>query len=124
MKLDNRVPVMHIKANFMIKGSGRPLNGTEYRARLYDKDLIKDDFIEVSSLSAEGEVAFTLHTKNIAGWDSPGETKPDLYIVLERFGAEIFRTPVAMNLSVENSGDFDPDKGLHFNLGTYLVDAE
>jgi hypothetical protein len=124
MKLDNRAPVMHIKASFMIKGSGRLLNGTEYSARLYDKDLIKDDFIEVSSLSAEGEVAFTLHTKNIAGWDSPGETKPDLYIVLEKYGEEIFRTPVAVNLDIDKSGDFDPDKGIHFDLGTYLVDTE
>lgn len=92
MKLDNRVPVMHITATFLVKGSGRPLNGTEYSARLYDKDLIRDDFIEVSRLSAEGVAAFTLYTKNISSPDSPRETRPDLYVVIEKYGEEIFRT--------------------------------
>jgi len=117
----NRVPIMHITATFLYKGSSRPINSSEFTARLYDRDIFDDDFIEITHLTPEGVTKFTINPEVIRGWDSWLETKPDLYILLERLGEKVFSTPVAANLHINYTGEFDPDYGLHFDLGTYLV---
>ncbi len=81
--------------------TGAPLRGAAYKVKLYDKDPLKDDFLGESALDETGTAAFTFTSLHVKSVDSPGETKPDLYFVVEREGKEIFRSPVHPDVDFE-----------------------
>lgn len=113
---------VNVQARFVNKDNV-PITGQEYRAMLWDEDFFDDDFIGPAELDEEGRVKFQFPLlASIRSWDSPFETRPDLYIVLELNGKEIFRTPVSKNADfhIEDSSQFA--KRLRtINLGTFQV---
>jgi len=81
--------------------NGNPLTGPEYSVRLYDKDRYFDDKLGKTGLDADGSASFLISVADIKSIDSPDERTPDLYFVLEKDGAEIFRSEVFENIDFE-----------------------
>ena len=109
--------LIHITARFIIADR----EGSSFQVKLYDNDLLEDDFLAEQHLKADGVVHFTVNPTEYRTADSPREKKPDFYMVLLKNGTEIFRTPTATNIDLENEGYFDAKDGLELDLGEFLV---
>jgi hypothetical protein len=88
--------LVRVVARFVSAREGTPVGGSAYRARLFDQDAVADDLLDEQQPAADGTVGFTFDLAAASSLDSPGEIEPDLYVVLLRDGAEVFRsTPAA-----------------------------
>jgi hypothetical protein len=112
---------IRITAHFRHKETGEPFTGHEYKVRLYDKDFFQDDFLGETELYKDGSMEIIFDPQHISSLDSPLEEQPDLYCVLLRGETVIFKTQVLEDLDLQNVGTFDPKQGLHYDLGTFLV---
>lgn len=113
--------LIHVSARFIHNHNSAPVFGSQYTARLYDKDIINDDFLGESRPDGEGNVAFTIDPKQYRSEDSMLETKPDFYIVLMDEGRQIFKTPVANNIDLHTMADFNLQEGEKLDLGTFMI---
>ncbi|MCD4650950.1 MAG: hypothetical protein K8S56_04100 [Candidatus Cloacimonetes bacterium] len=76
---------------FVDKTTGKPITGTQYWAKVMDKDVFADDFIDAPSLDEEGRIDI------LSNLIVTGETTPDIYFVLLKDKKEIFRSDVFKN---------------------------
>lgn len=106
---------------FVEKGTGRPVTGRAYRARFFDRDLIRDNRLGDSPLDAEGVAGVVVSSAAFKGLDSPGETRPDLYCVLEKDGREVFRTPVRWDIDVSARDPVTKVSERTIDLGVFEV---
>ena len=114
---------VHVK---FVDAAGEPWKASgDTVARLFDQDLVRDDLLAEQPVGEDGRVEFTANLADAGSLDSPGETEPDLYVVLERSGREVFRTPVSSDVEFLR---VDPvtltRKSLTVDLGTHEVLAE
>lgn len=110
-------------ANFT-DAQGRPLSGTEYKVALLDKDRFFDDRLGSSGLNANGEAEFLVASADILSFDSRGERTPDLYFVLRKDGAEVFRSAVYDQVDFETKDAVTGrSKALTQTFGPFAVDA-
>lgn len=116
--IDRRVTVT---AKFINARSQSPLNGDNYEFRLFDKDLITDDFLGVSKLNTEGEAKLSFGMDKFNSLDSPMETKPDLWFRLMNGDQEVYRSKVIENIDLTKYGDLTVEGGYTFDLGTYII---
>ena len=86
--------LIRVIAKFKHKSNGEPVVGSEYTAKLYDKDILVDDEMDDAHPNSEGSVDILCPLPLASSLDSPGELKPDLYFVLLKNGKEIFRSQV------------------------------
>jgi hypothetical protein len=95
---------------------GAPLAGPQYVARLYDDDVLRDDFLGKSRLDPGGQAQFTFPL------DESGEAKPDLYLALRVGDRQILQTPSFKNRDFLQPS---PVTGLQTNLtqdlGTFRI---
>lgn len=106
---------------FVEKGSRRPLTGPAFKARFYDRDLIRDNRLGESALDAGGSAAVVVSSASFKSLDSPGETRPDVYCVLEKDGQAIFRTPVRANLDLDAADKVTGTQARTIDLGAFEV---
>lgn len=114
--------IINVYAMFLHKHSGKALYGNDYTVRLFDKDPISDDFLGETKPDAEGKTQFKVDPSLYRSEDSLFEKRPDFYLVVLKNGSEIFRTPVALNINLEEDGNFNFADGEWVDLGTYLID--
>jgi hypothetical protein len=81
--------------------TGGPLTGPEYRVKLFDRDAISDELLGESGLGAEGVAEFLINSLDFRSVDSPAETQPDLYFLLEQNGHLVYRSPTFENVDFE-----------------------
>lgn len=112
--------MIEVTASFIAKGSDAPLTGSDYEFRLFEKDLMEDDYLGVSPLDANGmaKVAFT-HDK-FKDFMNP-ETSPDLYFALYKGKALIFQSEVMEDVDVPSIEQFKMGEGEVVDLGTFLI---
>jgi hypothetical protein len=110
-----------VTAKFVNKNTGLPLNDSKYEFQLFDEDLIKDDVLGFCTLNSNGEVKLSFDIKKIRSFDSPMETRPDLWFSLSDGTKEIYKSDVLKNLDFEKHGRLSVDQGYIYNLGTYVV---
>ena len=68
-----------VKIRFVKKGTDTPLTGSQYIARLYDRDLFTDDdYLGHSGLNENGEAHIHFFPSDIFNSDLGFETLPDL----------------------------------------------
>ena len=103
---------------------GAPLTGDEYSVIVMDEDKYFDDKLGAKSLGPDGKAEFLIAVADIHSFDSHSERTPDLYFVLKRDGAEVFRSEVYPNVDFDA---LDPvtkrPKGLTKAFGPFAVIA-
>lgn len=113
---------IEVTASFVRKGSDTPLTGSEYEFRLFEKDLMEDDYLGVSPLNEQGmaKVYFTHDSfKDILN----PETNPDLYFALYKGDALIFQSEVMEDIDIPSVEQFKMGEGEVVDLGTFLVEG-
>ena len=113
--------LVKVTARLLQKGLGKPFSGEEFSFRLYDQDLMKDDFLGEASPDEEGRVEITFHPASIRTTDSPDETEPDLYFVLLKNGQAIYQSEVINDVNFDREGDFSSREGVSYDMGTFVI---
>jgi hypothetical protein len=113
---------IEVKASFISKGSDAPLTGDSYEFRLFEKDLMEDDYLGKSALDETGTAAVTFKHADYMDFLNP-EVNPDLYFALYKGEALIFQSPVMRDLALEDLEKFKMGEGEVVDLGTFLVEG-
>ncbi|MFN8323111.1 MAG: hypothetical protein U0T74_10675 [Chitinophagales bacterium] len=112
-----------VKVKFIQRGTNHPLTGSEYTARLYDRDIFSDDdYIGHADLNEHGEAHIHFFPTDITNHDLGFETFPDLYILLFKGDVVHFQTKVWDNVDFDKIGHLDMKEGEVVDFGTFLVD--
>ena len=90
--LDDEMNI-EVKAGFVKKGSDTPLTDNEYEFRLYEKDLMEDDYLGKSSLDENGVAKVSFKHKDYRDFLNP-EKNPDLYFALYKGESLVFQSKV------------------------------
>src|ERR1700754_440134 len=117
--LDTNINI-EVKASFIAKGSDAPLTGEGYEFRLYEKDLMEDDYLGKSALDENGTAKVSFKHGDYMDFLNP-ETNPDLYFALYKNESLIFQSPVMRDLDLEDLEKFKMGEGEVVDLGTFLV---
>lgn len=123
--LNNWSPEIMItaKVRFLHRGSNHPVKGSQYTARLYDKDLFSDDdYLGHAQLNEEGEAHIHFYPTDITNHDLGFERIPDLYILLFNGNTVHFQTKVWENVDINEIGKLDHKEGQVIDFGTFLID--
>ncbi|MBK7147767.1 MAG: hypothetical protein IPH78_02840 [Bacteroidetes bacterium] len=111
-----------VVARFIQKGADRPLHGSEYIVRLYDRDIFgDDDYLGSSKLNENGEAHIHFFPSDIANADAGLESLPDLYILLFKDDVVHFQSKVWDDVDFDKLGHIDLREGDVLNFGTFLV---
>jgi len=86
--------LIKVIAKFVNKKTGKPVTGEKYKVKLYDNDIVSDDFIGEGKLNNEGIVEILADLGKAVSPDSPAERKPDLYFELFEEDKVIFQSNV------------------------------
>lgn len=113
---------IELKASFIKKGSDKPLTGSGYEFRLFEKDLIQDDYLGKSMLDDNGTATVSFKHGDYTDFLNP-EKDPDLYFALYNGDNLVFKSKVMNDLSLETVEKFKMGEGEVVNLGTFLVDG-
>lgn len=113
---------IEVKASFIQKGSDAPLTGSDYEFRLYEKDLMEDDYLGVSGLDEQGVARVVFKHKDYMDFLNP-ETNPDLYFALYKGEALVFQSKVMRDIDLEGLEKFKMGEGEIVDLGTFLVEG-
>ncbi len=76
----------------------KPIKGNDYKAKLYDNDIVLDDLLSESNIDKNGSVNFLFDISKAGSPDSPFEKKPDLYIALFKDNSIVFESKVKKNI--------------------------
>lgn len=113
---------IEVKAGFIRKGSNAPLTDAAYEFRLYEKDLMEDDYLGKSGLDAHGVAKVSFKHSDYVDFLNP-EKNPDLYFALYHGEALVFQSKVMRDMDLESLEKFKMGEGEIIDLGTFLVDA-
>jgi hypothetical protein len=89
--------------------------------KLFDKDIIDDDFLGQSRIQEDGSVSISFVPSDFSSLDSPGEKYPDLYFTVYKYGKLVYKSTVLKNVDFNRYAISDPLKGLTFDLGTFVI---
>ncbi|HRI25334.1 MAG TPA: hypothetical protein PLZ45_11695 [Ferruginibacter sp.] len=113
---------IEVMARFIAKGSDAPLTGADYELRLFEKDLMEDDFLGRSALDGNGTAKVIFRHGDYMDFLNP-EKEPDLYFALYRGEALIFQSKVIRDIDIAGLEKFEMGSGEVVDLGTFLVDV-
>lgn len=110
-----------VQIRLIAKGKDKPLHGNSYKVRLYDKDVIDDDYLGESGVT-DGLASFTITKKDFS---SPLrlDDKPDFYFAVYHQDKEIFRSKVIADVEISDVQQFVMKEGEVIDLGTYLIET-
>ena len=114
---------IEVKASFISKGSDAPLTGSDYEFRLYEKDLMEDDYLGKSALDENGVAKVAFKHGDYMDFLNP-ETSPDLYFALYKGEALVFQSKVIHDVNLDDLEKFKMGEGEVVDLGTFLVEGE
>lgn len=112
---------IEVKAGFISKGSNTPLTGADYEFRLFEKDLMEDDYLGRGSLDENGVAHVSFKQGDYVDFLNP-EINPDLYFALYKGEALVFQSQVMRDIDLEGMEKFKMGEGEVVDLGTFLVD--
>jgi len=116
---DMKIEVM---ASFITKGTDAPLTGSDYEFRLFEKDLMEDDYLGKSPLDEKGVAKVSFKLSAFKDFLNP-EINPDLYFALYKGEALVFQSKVMRDLDIEGLEKFKMGEGEVVDLGTFLVEG-
>ena len=113
---------IEIRVLLIAKGNDEPVTGSEYKVRLFDKDIFNDDYLGESKLNKDGLAMFQITEKNFRNF-AVLDRKPDFYFVVYKSNKEIFKSKVMNNLDLTNIEEFKMKEGEVVDLGTFLINT-
>lgn len=113
---------IEVKAGFISKGSDAALTGSNYEFRLFEKDLMEDDYLGKSGLDEQGIAKVSFKQKAFMDFLNP-EKNPDLYFALYNGDALIFQSKVMVDVDMDAIEKFKMGEGEVIDLGTFLVEG-
>jgi hypothetical protein len=114
--------MIKVIARFIDKATKKPLSGNDLVARLYDHDVIGDDFIGESKLDENGMAEILADLSAARSFDSPLETYPDLYFTLCNQNGVIFESKVFKNVDFISKNNISREhRSSTQDLGTFEV---
>jgi hypothetical protein len=115
-------PEMNIEvmARFIAKGTDSPLIGADYEMRLFEKDLMEDDYLGRGTLDENGIARISFKHGDYKDFLNP-EKNPDLYFALYRGEALVFQSKVMRDIDLDSMEKFKMGEGELVDLGTFLV---
>jgi|LFEF01.1.fsa_nt_gb hypothetical protein len=120
----NKEPDLIVTARFITKGNDQPLYGDGFTVRLYDRDIIDDDYLGESRLDEEGHIRIAFAHDAFVNDAAFKEAKPDFYFVVLQSGRPVFTSKVLEELSIEDLQQFRMGEGEVVDLGTFLITVE
>ena len=109
--------VLIVGARFYEKKTNKPITGNSFVARVFDKDLFIDDPMGQDHLDSNGDMRLCCDLEDTTRRDGLlkiMEGRPEVYVVLEKNGKEVFRSqPVRPKLH--------KGKKQELNLGVFKV---
>lgn len=111
---------IEVMARFIAKGTDTPLIGADYEMRLFEKDLMEDDYLGRATLDDNGVAKISFKHGDYMDFLNP-EINPDLYFALYRGEALIFQSKVMRDIDLDSMEKFKMGEGEVVDLGTYLV---
>lgn len=109
-------------ARFINKRTGKPVTGENYKVRLYDNDVVSDDFLGEGTLNDDGVVEIVSHIGKAASPDSPTEKKPDLYFEVYSEHGVIYQSKVFEQVDFLKEDKVSGQKtGLTKDFGTFEI---
>lgn len=113
---------IEVKASFIGKGSDAPVTGSDYEFRLFEKDLMEDDYLGKSALDENGVAKVSFKHGDYMDFLNP-EVSPDLYFALYKGEALVFQSKVMNDVNMEDLEKFKMGEGEVVDLGTFLVEG-
>jgi hypothetical protein len=114
--------LIKVIARFVNKKTGEPLTGENYKVRLYDNDVVSDDFLGEGKLGGEGVVEFLADLGRASSPDSPAEKKPDLYFEVYSEHGVVYQSKVFENVHFLQEDETTKQKaGLTRDLGSFEI---
>ena len=114
--------LIKITATFIDSNTNQPMTGEEYSVKLFDEDPLLDDFLGKGTLDKNGKTEIIFNLSKIDSIDSPGEKKPDLYLILYKNDDPKFRSKVFRNVNlIQGTADNDPDMVIEKDLGVFKL---
>lgn len=114
--------IIKVKAGFIHKGSDAALTGSDYEFRLFEKDLMEDDYLGKSGLDENGIANVSFKQSAFKDFLNP-EKNPDLYFALYNGEALIFQSKVMVDVKLDTIEKFKMGEGEVIDLGTFLVEG-
>jgi hypothetical protein len=114
---------IRIYAKFIYKKTSKPVTGDMYMVKLYDNDIVSDDFLGEGKLDSEGGVEILVDLKKAYSFDSPLEKNPDLYFELFNQYGVIFQSKVFKNFNLAKRSEKVSEKTKAvIDFGTFEID--
>jgi len=114
--------MIKVIARFIDRTSKKPLSGNDYVARLYDNDIVGDDFLGESRLDENGTAEILLDLAAAGSFDSPLEAYPDLYFALHNQTGVVFESKVFKNVDFISKDEISGEHRSNTqDLGTFEV---
>ncbi len=120
----NKEPDLIVTARFITKGNDKPLYGDDFTVRLYDRDIIDDDYLGESRLDEQGHIRIAFAHDAFVNDAAFKEAKPDFYFVVLQNGRSVFTSKVLEELSIEDLQQFRMGEGEVVDLGTFLISVD
>jgi hypothetical protein len=114
--------IVKVIAKFVSNKTGEPLTGEKYKIRLYDNDVISDDFLGEGKPNNEGVVEILTDPGKATSADSPAEKKPDLYFEVYGEHGVIYQSKVFKNVNFLQKDNVSGQMtGLTKDFGTFKI---
>jgi hypothetical protein len=114
--------LIKVIAHFIDKATKKPLSGNDFKAKLYDHDVVGDDFIGESGLDRNGTVEILADLGDAVSTDSPLEAYPDLYFALHDKNGIVFESQVFKDVDFLSKDDVTGEhRSITRDLGTFEV---
>ncbi len=111
---------VEVQAGFISKGNDAPLTGSDFEFRLFEKDLMEDDYLGKSALDEYGVAKVSFKHGAYMDFLNP-EKNPDLYFALYKGESLVFQSRVMRDIDVDGLEKFKMGEGEVVDLGTFLV---
>jgi hypothetical protein len=122
LALDKQMKI-EVRARLISRETGQPIYGGAYVVRLFDKDLIDDDFLGQASPDINGAVSIAFNPSQIDKKDELKDKSLDFFFVLFKNGKQIFHSKVMEGVDLLAIEQFKMGEGEIIHLGTFLIDA-
>lgn len=110
---------LEITAKFIGKGHNSGLLDN-YTVRLYDEDILGDDFLGETRLQ-DGIASITITHTSFSDVLNV-EKKPDFYFVVYKNKEQVFKTKVLKSFNLDTVAKLKMGEGAVIDLGTFLID--
>jgi hypothetical protein len=112
---------IQVVAKLIDKNSGHPISGDGTVVKLYDRDIITDDFLGECKVSEDGAIKISFLPSDFSSQQTFGEKFPDLYFTVFKYGALLYKSKVMHNFNLDDPSHVNTEEGKLVDFGTIQI---